>query len=385
MSAAALPREWDVVVVGAGVAGSISAYRLARRGLRVLLVEKSTWPRDKACGGCLNAASLQALSDAGLAEAIYAAPAYTMMHLASGRQQARVPLPEGRALSRRYLDARLVECAVAAGACFLPDTQALLGAMLPEGRTLTLRHGDETPTVTARLILGCDGLGSRLLREDEPDTLEVDNDSYIGLGTTLFDAPEHYAPGIIHMACGPHGYVGLVRVEDAQLNIGAALDPRWVKQHGGPAPAVAATLRSAGLPSLGALHEANWHGTPKLTRQRQRLGGERVLVLGDAAGYVEPFTGEGMGWALASAAAIEPLALEAVNAWHDDLVERWTTCHAELIRTRQLGCRGLSTVLRHPRLLEAVLPVIDSMPGAVAPLTAWLNRDYPSPATEGCE
>ncbi|MHB0774808.1 NAD(P)/FAD-dependent oxidoreductase [Halomonas sp. WWR20] len=376
MNAATLPRDWDVVVVGAGVAGSVSAYRLARLGLSVLLVEKSAWPRDKACGGCLNAASLQALSDAGLAEAIHAGPAYTMMHLASGRQQARVPLPEGRALSRRYLDARLVECATSEGASFLPATQALLGATQPDGRTLTLRHGDETLTVTARLVLGCDGLGSRLLREDEPDTLEVDNDSHIGLGTTLIDAPEPYATGIIHMACGPYGYVGLVRVEDAQLNIGAALDPRWVKQHGGPASAVAATLRSAGFATPAALQEASWHGTPKLTRRRHRLGAARVLVLGDAAGYVEPFTGEGMGWALASAAAIEPLALEAVNAWHDDLVERWTACHTELIRTRQLGCRGLSSMLRHPRLLETLLPVIDTLPGAVAPLTAWLNRDY---------
>ncbi|HLI18794.1 MAG TPA: FAD-dependent oxidoreductase, partial [Rhodanobacteraceae bacterium] len=67
MAATEPPREWDVIVVGAGVAGAMSATHLARAGLRVLLVEKSSWPRDKACGGCLSGVALRMLARAGIA------------------------------------------------------------------------------------------------------------------------------------------------------------------------------------------------------------------------------------------------------------------------------------------------------------------------------
>ena len=59
-------REWDAVVVGAGIAGAVSALHLARFGLRVLLAEKAVWPRAKACGGCLNAPALKALAGSGI-------------------------------------------------------------------------------------------------------------------------------------------------------------------------------------------------------------------------------------------------------------------------------------------------------------------------------
>lgn len=376
MNIETLSRHWDIVVVGAGVAGAVTAYRLARRGLRVLLAEKTSWPRDKACGGCLNAAALRALADVGLAEVTRAGQAYSGMRLASEQRQAVLGLPTGRAISRRHLDALLVERAVAAGVCFLPETQALLGAVDRDRRRVMLRHAGQRIAVSAGLVIGSDGLGSRLLRDDDPEALEVDEESRIGVGTTVDDAPSFYQAGMIHMACGAHGYVGLVRVEDDRLNVGAALDPAWVKHRGGPLLAVSDILNEANFPLFDGLLEASWQGTPRLTRQRTSLGAERVLILGDAAGYVEPFTGEGMGWALASAAAIEPLALEAVGGWRDTLVERWTARHAEVVGIRQRGCRTIAAMLRHPHLISVLLPLINAAPITVAPLTAWLNRSY---------
>lgn len=382
MTLDALPREWDVIVVGAGVAGAVSAYRLARRGLSVLLVEKSRWPRNKVCGGCINAASLRMLADIGLTDIHQAGRPYSALCLASGRRHATLVLPAGLAISRRQLDAMLTERAVAAGARFVCATQAVLGPSDAHVRHVTLRQRHRQATVTAKLVLGCDGLGSRLLREAASERPTVAAGSRIGLGTTLAGAPDAYTPGAIHMACGRYGYVGLVRVEEDRLNIGAALDPAWVKRHAGPAAAVAGVLRGAGFTSFEALYAANWQGTPHLTRRCQRLGAERVLVLGDAAGYVEPFTGEGMGWALAGAAAVEPFALSAMDAWRDDLVTGWSARHAQVIRTRQRGCRGISMLLRRPWLVASLLPVMQAAPGAVAPLAAWLNRDYRLDAME---
>lgn len=378
MNLETLSREWDVVVVGAGVAGAVTAYRLARRGLGVLLVEKSNWPRDKACGGCLNAAALHALADAGLEAVGLAGPAFSHMRLACDQRHADVELPAGRAVSRRHLDTLLVKHAVDAGASFLPATQAQLKTGVSGGscRHVLLRHGRQRLTVAARLVIGGDGLGSRLLREEAPEAMAIDAGSRIGTGTTLAEAPNFYYPGTIHMACGRQGYVGLVRVENDRLNIGAALDPAWMKHRGGPLLAVSDILSEAGFPLFDALLEARWQGTPRLTRRRSRLGAERVLILGDSAGYVEPFTGEGMGWALASAAAVEPLVLEAIDDWRDDLVGQWTARHAEVVGTRQRGCQAISALLRHPPLIATLLPLINAAPLTVAPLTAWFNRSY---------
>lgn len=389
MNLASLPRDWDVVVVGAGIAGAVSAFRLARRGCRVLLVEKATWPRDKPCGGCLNGATLQGFRDIGLPDVALGGAAYQRLHLACGARQAELPLPAGRAVSRRRLDALLVAHAVDQGAHFLSATRASLEPPSGDGRERVVRgrrsvwlsgEGEQarvTVRVTAKLVVASDGLGSRLLRHVAPGDLHVDAAARIGLGTTVDEAPAGYQAGAIHMACGAPGYVGLVRVENGVLNIGAALDPRWVRQQGGPGPAVAALLAQTRLPALGTLRDCVWQGTPRLTRWRTRLGGERVLVVGDAAGYVEPFTGEGMGWALASAAALEPLALEAVTAWHDGIVGRWTARHGALLHARQQGCRRVAALLRRPRLVSVLLPFLHAAPALAAPFTAWLNRDYP--------
>ncbi|MGH8126758.1 MAG: NAD(P)/FAD-dependent oxidoreductase [Gammaproteobacteria bacterium] len=372
-----MPTSWDAVVVGAGVAGSVSAWRLARGGLRVLLVEKARWPREKVCGGCVNAAAVRALTGLGLPEIATAGRGYSTMRLAIGRRQAVLPLPAGRAISRRHLDALLVSRAVEAGACFLPDTRATLEAAQPDARSVSLRQGAQGMTVTARVVLDCAGLGSRLTSDSAGAESHIAPGAYIGLGATIAAEAPFYRPGVIHMACGRHGYVGLVRVEDNQLNIGAALDPEWTKRRGGPAAAIAHILQGASFPRFDALRTTHWHGTPRLTRERRRLGGERVLTLGDAAGYVEPFTGEGMAWALAGAAAIEPFARAAVGHWQDDLVERWTARHVKLIRTRQRTCRGISLLLRQQWLSATLLPLISAAPGLVSPVTAWLNHDFP--------
>ena len=110
------------------------------------------------------------------------------------------------------------------------------------------------------------------------------------------------------MTCGTGGYLGLVRLEDDRLDLAAAFDADWMRRAGGPGAAAKALLSEAGWPAPFDLLKSTWRGTPALTRQARRLAAERVFVLGDAAGYVEPFTGEGMAWALAAGVAVAPLA-----------------------------------------------------------------------------
>lgn len=117
---------WDVVVIGAGVAGSVAAREAARAGHRVLLVDKRHFPRRKVCGACLNEVALDVLDQIGLREAIaaLAGPRLTGFHLRCGSQSIRVPLPGGLAVSREILDATLIRAAIAEGVEFLPDVIA---------------------------------------------------------------------------------------------------------------------------------------------------------------------------------------------------------------------------------------------------------------------
>ena len=114
--------KWDVIVVGAGPAGSVTARELARRGRRVLLVDKAIFPRMKVCGCCLNSAAIRTLERLGLAHVLEGAIPLDRVRIAAGARSADVNLPRGMALSREVLDARLVEAAIEAGAEFRPGT-----------------------------------------------------------------------------------------------------------------------------------------------------------------------------------------------------------------------------------------------------------------------
>jgi flavin-dependent dehydrogenase len=117
-----------------------------------------------------------------------------------------------------------------------------------------------------------------------------------------------------------------------------------------------------------------WRGTPALTRSARRLAAERVFVLGDAAGYIEPFTGEGMAWALTSAAAVAPLAARAAAHWRPTLAREWTACHARIVGGRQFVCRAAATVLRYPRLVRILIGVLARAPVLAVPAVRYLNR-----------
>jgi flavin-dependent dehydrogenase len=368
-------RRWDAVVVGAGPAGTLAACCLARRGLAVLLVDRMEFPRWKVCGCCLNGAALAALSTAGLGAlpAECGARALEGIVLAARGRLARLSLDRGVIVSREALDAALVRAAIAAGAAFLPRTTATLGEVSADGRAVSLDSSGSTVITRAGVIIAADGLGGRLLARGDPDASRPVAGARVGAGVVTDDAPAFYQPGTIYMACGAGGYAGLVRLEDGRLDVAAALDVEQVRAGHGPGPSVVHLLQEVGWPVPPGLASLNWKGTPPLTRQAKYLAAERVFATGDAAGYIEPFTGEGIARALTAGLLVAPIAVRAARRWDAALEREWASTYRRVVSRRQFTCRVAAAVLRRPWLARGLIGLLSHAPVLAVPVVRGLN------------
>ncbi|MGN6135929.1 MAG: NAD(P)/FAD-dependent oxidoreductase [Aureliella sp.] len=351
---------WDAIVVGAGPAGGLSSLQLAQRGRRVLLVEAKRFPRDKVCGGCLNLRAWSVLAASGLAGQVMRAGAVELdrLHLVCGKRAVDWPMPPMRALSRRGLDEVIVSAATGSGAEFAEETHATITPAQFGADSISVqlkRRDGRRSTARAKVVIAADGLSHSSLSGLDEARSRVAAGSRVGLGATFDFAGSDYPAGRLSMVVGASGYVGLTRVERGRLNVAAALSPSSLRAGKRPGEIVASLLDRAGQPVPEGCHEADWVGTPPLTRESRRWSARRVFLVGDATGYVEPFTGEGMSWALAGAVEVSQFAERAIESWSDDLAGQWHALWRRHVRRRQATCRGLAWLLRRPRLAEVSL------------------------------
>jgi flavin-dependent dehydrogenase len=379
---AASGTNWDAIVIGAGPAGALAARLVAAAGRTVLLVEKKRFPRSKVCGACLNGQATGVLRWAGLGSLVTRLCGIELerFEVRYRGRMARLALPGGAVVSRARLDAALMEAAIDAGAHFLQETEAQVAEVRDGMRWVRLEQRGRTLITAARLVLVAAGIGRYGSAPGPNPRTAIAAGSRIGAGCLVVDAPDSYGDHTVFMAVGRAGYVGMVRVEDGRLNVAAALDPAFLRRLGAPASAAAEILAEAGFEAIRALETAGWQGTARLARRTRPLAADRLFLLGDAAGYVEPFTGEGIAWALASAQAIAPLALRAIEEWDPRLRRAWSKLHWRLIGRRQLVCRGCSIALRHPCLTRLGFEFCSRAPGAAGMMLKHLNA--PSFATD---
>jgi flavin-dependent dehydrogenase len=300
----------DVAIVGGGPAGAVTAALLARRGRAVTLLERSPAYRWRACGVFASPAAVAALVRAGLDDGAIrrlARPIPAMRVETARGTTFRLTYGDGGRLvepavgfDRSALDPALLDLARAAGA----DVRCGVTASSVDGGVVRVGGGDP---VHARVVVGADGLRSVVARGAgvvRPAPLP----RRVGLTFHVAD-PRPNVPRDARMITFDGGYVGLAPVPGGRVNVGIVLGDRWLRQlREEGAKAVVAAVLSA-IPAAPD-DPIDWataercdpiEGAAPLGVRVTRRAGQAWLLVGDAAGFLDPFTGEGLHRALVSA------------------------------------------------------------------------------------
>jgi flavin-dependent dehydrogenase len=368
----------------------MAAMQLARSGAKVLSVDKASHPRYKVCGCCLNEVALEILDAVGLKSRLLALNAVALdgLSLFAGSERADFPIGDGLAVSRGVLDYEMISLSIVQGAHYLGSITAYVGEIGDGFRLVHLYSGNQETTVKAKVVLVADGLNGRSLERIRLLPSQTANSARVGAGTIALNVPDGlFSKGVIYMSCGTGGYVGMVRLEDGSLDIAAAFERSFLRSFKDPGQAANAVVRSTNLASLKSasldLSILEWHGTPPVTKRRKKLSAQRLCVVGDAASYAEPFTGEGMAWALFSGLTVVPILQKILttNGGNSDCSE-WDAVHKSLIVPRQRLSMVMAHFLRRPRLVELMAKVIKIAPQLASPLIRIINSS-PGPRRIG--
>ena len=284
--------RFDVLVVGAGPAGSAAAMRLARGGARVLFADRARFPRDKPCGGGLTGRALKHVP-CDVAEMVeHVVDGFVLRADYRSRVVRRSKTPVILMTQRRRLDAFLAEQAAAAGADFRDG--AAVSEIVCEPGGITARVGGAR--IEASYLVGADGANGVVARS----ALLGDE---IRLGVALegnvswrdIDPAPYRGTAWVELGVVPGGYGWVFPKGDhANLGVGGWLDegPR-LRVH------LARLAREHGLEPE-ALKDVRGHRLP-MRRLDSRAARGRVLLVGDAAGLVDPLSGDGIYEAFVSA------------------------------------------------------------------------------------
>jgi len=368
-------RIWDLIVVGAGPAGAAAALQagLLRPGAAVLLVDKAAFPRDKACGDGIAPHGVDELAALGAVHALDGYPPIHRLRIRApgGGEVTGRPSRPNRVVPRRVFDARLVEAAVAGGAVLVQERVRSVEER--PGRVVV--NGE----LTGRTLVGADGANSAVRRllgvpANPPGDLAIAVRGYAPAGPGPLEQYIGWVPD------GWPAYVWSFPTGTGLANVGyGLLRSRFSGGRAELFERLRALLPEA-RPDEASLRA---HHLP-LSTHRPRPGRGRVLLAGDAASLVNPLSGEGIYYALASgrlAATAALLAPEAPAAAYRRLLARALGRHfrhskvlARAIRSQRLASAAVLASGSSPALFDALV----EMGLGQARLTAGLLAQLPA-------
>ncbi|MDQ2872290.1 MAG: NAD(P)/FAD-dependent oxidoreductase, partial [Candidatus Eremiobacteraeota bacterium] len=294
---------YDAIVVGAGPAGSACALRLARTGLNVVIVERSLFPRTKACGEYLNLGALAELDALGVADVSVAGEPIHGIRLYGLGLAVELPLTVcARGFSRRSLDARLLQTAIDAGASMVHGRVEDVDCA-GDGVRVTFRAASGVvEEVRARMLVGADGMESTVARKTgmtapKKRRARFAVGGHFGGFASLDGFVEMYVDRDSYFAVNPLGggeaNIMVVVHSDELLGWRGNIDERLRQT---------AVRLSAGRRTFSGVKQLDKRvAIGPLDHRTHRLTGKHRLLVGDAGEFVDPFTGQGVFLALSGA------------------------------------------------------------------------------------
>ena len=396
----ALPRSAEVVVVGGGPAGSATAWWLARAGIDVVVLDKARFPRAKPCSEYMSPQASRLLEEMGVLRAVEEAGAAQLAGMIirapngalirgvfAGAHRWRGHRDRGLSLQRTLLDPILLDAARRAGARVVEGARVqdvvLDQAGRASGVTLATRDGGATgraTTLSARLVIGADGLRSVVARR-------------LGL-TRMSRFPRrialvtHYA-GIAglgelgEMHVERDGYLGVADVGNGLANVAVVIPASRADELSAGAEAFLERWISS-RPQLrdrfaGATRATPPRATGPFASRARRAWAPGAALVGDAADFFDPFTGEGIYAALRGGELLAPYAVEALRAT-SPLGERTALEAYDRARRHEFGGkwvveRMIGTAVAFPALLDRAAKVLSRRP-AMADLLVGVTGDF---------
>jgi geranylgeranyl reductase family protein len=379
----------DVLVIGAGPAGSAAAAALAHAGRDVLLVEARSHPRPKACAEYASPRIAEELARLGLADDAWQADALPVrgMRVIRGHDAVEMTYHDAGGqrpawgLDRERFDAALAAHAVASGAHLLERTALhdvhWRGGQDAKGGRVTgavLRTAGGRQTVRCRWLIGADGARSRTAQRLNVELGALGRPQRLGLVAHYSGVAELADHGEMHVGRGY--YIGLAPLAGGRLNVGMALpldgDRQSAEERFG---AAIASLPAVGERLRGSRRVTPIRGASPIAHRVRSPAGRGWMLVGDAAGFIDPFTGEGIYRALRSARA----AAEALQAGLDDgAAGRYRAARQQAFAAKDALTWTIQGMLAAPPLMGYALRRLAARPQLAARLGSALGDLRPA-------
>jgi len=315
--------HFDVAIVGGGPAGSVCAASCAAAGLQTVLIEREKFPREKVCGDCLNPECWPILRRLGIEKRVRESPHGTLasvVFIGLGDRRIEIDLPQGDdaeiAIKRSVFDALLL------------DRAFRLGTQVREANTLTSLERTNggwkltfanASACRARVVVAADGRNSTVARSS--GLLPHIAKERVALQAHIF-LPRNFGNKVV-LQLLPGGYSGQAPVSGNELNLCLVGKPKSIR-----------TLQQWAIERFGLPRDQQWRTITPLTRAAVPPAHRDLLFAGDAARVVEPFTGEGIFYALRSGELAAIAAARIVQEKSTGAAAEYAAQHSAIYRGR---------------------------------------------------